>query len=338
MNVKKIIGIIVAVLIIFSLSSCDVMDLLVAPPQSRDNPLDPDNTLDPVAIQLYKSAYVADTDSIEISWEYPSDTTFAPKTILIIRRKGHSSPLTNITDSNYPDDLRSFISTDKTSFVDTTGIQKETTYWYSIFWSMDVLTVEETGTVRMEGPLSKEIQLVPGVLQTLTLNPIVDGWVNSIGQRDFIGNYLKVNVYTYTEISLLKFDINFQSLDIISSYLKLNVSNMDSMYPRNFNLNRIILDWTKTDLNLYSNFGNSEMYVDTLTSSFNIPMGMTGYYSADVTGIVEDWFQSSANYGFRLKQSSNMSDTDFFSSRSANNNEWPELEINYNGYVLDNDF
>jgi len=281
--------------------------------------------------------YDAAADTVEISWEYITELVDSPpETVLVIRRAGEKALSNTFV---YTDTKRYYFSNGETNFIETvaTGLNKDISYWYTFFWSMDVMTEAETTTINMNGPLDEAVRLFQNE-QTVIFSPIVDGWVNSIGQKDFSGIYLKANVYTYTEISLLKFDINFQCLDIISSYLKLNVSNMDSMYSRNFNLNRILLDWTKTDLNLYSNFGNSEMYVDTLTSSFNIPMGMTGYYSADVTGIVEDWFQSSANYGFRLRQSSNMSDTDFFSSRSANNNEWPELEIKYNGYVLDNDF
>ena len=126
---------------------------------------------------------------------------------------------------------------------------------------------------------------------------------------------------------------NFVNMDIVSSYLRLNVSSMLAI-PTSAGINRIVMDWTETSTTLFSSLGSTDINVDISNPSvLNIPTSSTGYQSSDVTNIVNEWSLGTSNFGFRVKATSD--DIDFFSSDSATSNEWPELEVNYNSYILD---
>jgi hypothetical protein len=338
MNLKKILGILILILFIIALSSCEVLDLLVTPQQPRENPAD---TL--TAIQGFSRVYNSVTDSIEISWSFPTDSAYAPKTLLLVRREG-AKALSSIKDTaDYPDDLRVYLKTDEISYSDV-GLKKDTTFWYTIFWSMEAMSEADTDTISLDGSLSLSASLILGTLtQSITLNPTIDGYIDSMNMSYFSSQDLRVYASSYNEISLLSFDNDFESMNVISSYLRLNTSMDNTMMDRSYDVNRIILNWNESDggATLYSNFGVTDTNVSTdVSESANliIPMSMFSTYDCDVTAIVNKWSLGEANFGIRL-QATTM-DATFYSSDTALSSDWPELEVNYSSgyYALEDNF
>lgn len=326
---KKIV-IIVAVLFILSLFSCEY---LLSPMRGRENP---DDQYCPVG---GFSVVATGPNSVRISFQTPDswDEEGEPGALWILyRAETEVDSVDDVEDGNASEyfssrwgELSNWYDGSQFSYDQPLNDNPDVnnTYYFSAFWTYDDdIDTDRLGEYEWFGPVSDTAVFQT---QTMSLYPDLDGYVSDGMGFGFSSMYTSMYFGSgYNYISLLRYSDESIPPSIDTAFLKLYCSYSPTG-GGTADVGLIQQSWD--DSIIYSTAQSGE-FVDGGSINSSIPSSLGTYdeISLDVTELLQRWSDEGGRYGLRI-QSSDIYDIGVFTQDTADSSYWPILDITYYG-------